>query len=144
MSQTAACVVPIVACSTAKIDEPGAALIQELHQIIVFCHDQNLSRDWYERAGFAFLRFEDGSYRFELGRGEIVLEPGTRQAREAPTIRVVVRDVLEHFHTVQTRGLEPFHHDEPDPLEAPSIRPWGDVEFELRDPDGYIWAFVQG
>ena len=122
----------------------GAVLIQELHQIIVFCRDQTASRDWYERAGFAFLRFEDGAYRFELGRGEIVLEPGTRQAREAQTIRVVVRDVLEHFHTVQIRGLIPFHHDEPDPLEAPSIRPWGDVEFELRDPDGYIWAFVQG
>jgi catechol 2,3-dioxygenase-like lactoylglutathione lyase family enzyme len=128
---------------SARINESGAVLIQELHQIIVFCRDQNASRAWYELAGFEFMRFEDGSYRFELGRGEIVLEPGTRQAREAQTIRVMVRDVLEHFHTVRSRRLEPFHHDEPDPLEAPSIRPWGDVEFELRDPDGYIWAFVQ-
>ena len=55
-----------------------------------------------------------------------------------------VRDAINANIGDVSRGLEPFHHDEPDPLEAPSIRPWGDVEFEMRDPDGYIWAFVQG
>jgi uncharacterized glyoxalase superfamily protein PhnB len=59
-------------------------------------------------------------------------------------IHVAVDDVRATFDRLRERGLEPVDHHAPDAvLTGPVVQPWGDEEFELRDPDGQWWAFTQ-
>lgn len=45
---------------------------------------------------------------------------------------------------VRDAGFEPIDHQQPGTiLQGPVTRPWGDLEFELKDPDGHRWAFTQ-
>ena len=81
-----------------------------------------------------------------LGDAEIMLHPGGGKAGvNAPTIHVAVASLDELFERARRAGLEPFDHQNPDAsLSAPVLRPWGDREFELADPDGQVWAFTEG
>ena len=123
-------------------------MIQGFHHVVLFCQDTDASKSWYERAGFSYLRGYHGMHWFSLGSGEIMLHPTNQpsihtRAEEITTLHVGVPDVQRSFDAVKANGLEPFHHDGPNPLVAPLERPWGDVEFELCDPDGHLWAFTQ-
>lgn len=57
-------------------------------------------------------------------------------------MHVIVDDLDAAFTRMKQVGLQPFEHTSPgDVLDAPVVKPWGEREFELQDPDGQRWAF---
>lgn len=120
-------------------------MISGLHHIVLFCNDTSRSMQWYEQVGFAFKRGYEGMYWFALGDGEIMLHSGGGGRHEGgPTIHVAVTALDELFARVKQAALRPLDHQQPGvSLEAPVVRPWGDREFELQDPDGQWWAFAE-
>src|SRR5690625_586660 len=140
------------------------AMIGGLHRLVLFCRDTEASKQWYERVGFTYKHGHDGMHWFALGEGEIMLHPtGLHPAapepesvnpsagvaasggpKEVSAIHTIVPDVDALFAHVRRQGLTPFDHQEPGvALDKPVVRPWGDREFELTDPDGHRWAFTE-
>lgn len=120
--------------------------ITGFHHVVVFCTDTEVSRSWYERAGFVYLRGYAGMHWFALGSGaEIMLHPGgSAKAAGRPVIHAAVSDAQQALDSARQNGLEPVDHQaEGATLIAPVVRPWGDKEFELQDPDGHWWAFTE-
>ena len=119
-------------------------MITGFHHLVLFCSDTSTSKEWYERVGFAYKRGYDGMHWFALGDGEIMLHPGGGGPNSGgPTIHVAVAALDDLFATVKQAGLRPVDHQQPEViLDAPVLRPWGDREFELQDPDGQWWAFT--
>lgn len=107
--------------------------------------DTEKSKDWYERVGFTYKRGDRGMHWFALGDGEIMLHPGGGGAHEnAADVHVSVVDLDALFERVIDAGLQPLDHQRPGvALDGPVTRPWGYREFELRDPDGQLWAFTE-
>lgn len=60
-----------------------------------------------------------------------------------PSFHAAVEDVDALFARVRAAGLTPRDFASPDPLTEPVVRPWGEREFELADPDGHRWAFTE-
>ncbi|MBW7916092.1 MAG: VOC family protein [Trueperaceae bacterium] len=120
-------------------------MITGLHHIVLFCGDTAMSKRWYEQVGFAYKRGYEGMHWFALGDSEIMLHPGGEgRSESAPTIHVAVTTLDELFARVKQAGLQPLDHQQPGvSLDAPVVRPWGDREFELQDPDGQWWAFTE-
>lgn len=112
-------------------------MIMGLHHVVLFCRDTGASRQWYERAGFTYLRGYDRMHWFKLGDAEVMLHPGGKGTPPgAPVLHAV-------FDNARERGLSPVDHEAPDqPLVAPVTRPWGDTEFGVQDPEGQWWAFT--
>ena len=54
-----------------------------------------------------------------------------------PSLHAALSDVDVFFQRAVAQGLVPYDHQQP------GVRPWGDSEFELDDPDGQRWAFRQ-
>lgn len=84
---------------------------------------------------------------FELGSAGVMLHPGrTAAGPRSPVVAyVAVEDLQALFAHVVQRGLRPYDNSAPDqPLLGPVTREWGDVEFELSDPDGIRWGFIAG
>ncbi len=120
-------------------------MITGLHHVVLFCSDTEASRSWYERAGFDYLRGYDGMHWFKLGDSEIMLHPGGEGTPPgAPVLHAAVSDARAAFERALEHGLTPVDHQAPGKrLDGPVVRPWGDVEFELQDPDGQWWAFTE-
>lgn len=123
-------------------------MIQGFHHVVLFCKDTEVSKDWYERVGFVYKRGYEGMHWFALGDGEIMLHPGGPGVDSGtvglPALHVAVTELDTLFKHVKEDGLQPFDHQSPGGLlEAPVVRPWGDREFELTDPDGHRWAFTE-
>ena len=119
--------------------------ISEFHHLVLYCTDPDASKVWYEALGFEYLRGYHGMHWFRLGEGEIMLHPSEQgPGAFAPVIHARVSDVEGLFHDVLEQGLKPFDHQQPGvELRQPVERPWGDIEFELKDPDNHVWAFTQ-
>ncbi len=120
-------------------------MITGLHHIVLFCTDTDASRQWYESAGFVYLRGYEGMHWFALGDGEIMLHPGGQPVSDsASVLHVGVTALDDLFRKVVGTGLQPFDHQQPEvELNGPVTRPWGDREFEIQDPDGHRWAFTE-
>lgn len=120
-------------------------MIKGFHHIVLFCEDTDRSKDWYERIGFTYKRGYRGMHWFALGDGEIMLHPGGARAdNNAGTVHVSVSQLDDLFERVRKAGLQPFDNQRPDEvLDGPVTRPWGDREFEVKDPDGQSWAFTE-
>lgn len=82
---------------------------------------------------------------FALGDAEIMLHPGGSGVSDShPTLHAAVSNLDVLFNRITQQGFKPFDHQAPGKaLDAPVVRPWGDREFELADPDGQIWAFTE-
>ena len=120
-------------------------MITQFHHVVLFCTDTEASRAWYERAGFEYLRGYDGMHWFALGDAEIMLHPGgSAKGVGRPVIHVAVNDAQAALDNARQNGLDPLDHQADGvSLSAPVVRPWGDKEFELQDPDGHWWAFTE-
>ena len=120
-------------------------MINGFHHVVVFCSDTDASREWYERAGFRYLRGYEGMHWFSLGEGEIMLHPGGKSGRDSkPNLHVAVSDAAAELLRLHEAGIEAFDHQSPGgPVSDPVKRPWGDVEFEVFEPDGQIWVFTE-
>lgn len=120
-------------------------MITGVGTIVLFCRDTEISRRWYEKAGFAYTHGYEGMHWFSVGDSELMLHPDDEAGvgPSVPTIHFVVSDVDAAFKRVVDAGLEPFDHQQPGvELEGPVPRPWGVREFELIDPDGHRLAFT--
>src|SRR5690606_15479202 len=126
-------------------DRGRCRVITGFHHVVVFCSDTDASREWYERAGFQYLRGYHGMHWFAVGDAALMLHPGGRRDTAGrPVLHAAVKDVVAAFEHVKSAGLEPVDHQAPGTeLTFPVTRPWGDVEFELQDPDGQWWAFTE-
>lgn len=136
-------------------------MIGGMHRIVLFCRDTEASKAWYEQVGFEYKHGHGGMYWFAWGDGEIMLHPAhpmeesDKHAGQAPTaaadfppdntpaFHAAVRDLDGLFKHVKEKGLTPWDYGAPKPLVEPVVRPWGEREFELVDPDGHRWAFTE-
>ncbi|WP_163099201.1 VOC family protein [Peribacillus alkalitolerans] len=119
-------------------------MFQGIHHIVLFCKDTNLSKNWYEKVGFEFVRGYEGMFWFQLGGIEIMLHPSDVSNPGLTNLHVAVHNVSQVFQHVIDQGLEPVDHQQPgEKITGPVTRPWGDIEFELADPDGHLWAFTE-
>lgn len=120
-------------------------MIAGIHHLVLFCADTERSREFYASLGFEYLRGYDGMHWFKVGTAELMLHPAEAgEKRGAPVIHFATPDVNELFEVAVAAGTEPFDHQQPGVrLTAPVTHPWGDVEFELLDPDGHVLAFTQ-
>jgi catechol 2,3-dioxygenase-like lactoylglutathione lyase family enzyme len=121
-------------------------LIKGLHYVVLFCRSTEVSREWYAKLGFEYLRGFDGMHWFRLGEGELMLHPTDGEPQPQGTIlHAAVSDVDTYFRYVVSLGYTPVDHqrDGAKALSEPVTRPWGDREFELTDPDGQRWAFTE-
>ncbi|MCW5732926.1 MAG: VOC family protein [Enhydrobacter sp.] len=123
--------------------------ISGLHHIVLFCADTERSRDFYKALGFAYLRGYERMHWFASGSAagdaELMLHPADPgQKAGLPVIHFATPDVDALFTQALAAGLQPLDHQNPGtPLTGPVLRPWGDREFELVDPDGQWLAFTQ-
>ena len=119
--------------------------ISGLDHIVMYCTDTAASRTWYEAAGFAYLRGFDGMHWFAVGDAEIMLHPSPEgPAGRSQNITVAVPDIDAYFAEAVAKGLTPIHHEQPGvAISGPITQPWGDRLFEMCDPDGYVWGFVE-
>ncbi len=120
----------------------------KLHRVVLYYTDTEEAFEWFVGLGFPFLRCQEDTYWFELGEAALMLRPkvGRTEVDDLMTIHVAVPDVLAVFRLARRLGFQPFDHlsdrfDEA--LREPVRRPWGEVEFNLLDPGGYLWAFTQ-
>jgi len=95
--------------------------------------------------GFVYARGYEGMHWFRLGDGELMLHPAEPGPKHGlPALHAAVADVDAAFRRAVATGLVPYDHQQPGTaLSAPVVRPWGDREFELDDPDGHQWGFTQ-
>lgn len=124
---------------------PTAGAPLGLHHIVLFCADTERSRQFYETLGLAYLRGYQGMHWFAIGNAELMLHPAEGGAKAGlPVIHIATNDVAALFARLQAAGLQPCDHQQPGvALTGPVVRPWGDLEFELVDPDGQWLAFTQ-
>jgi uncharacterized glyoxalase superfamily protein PhnB len=120
-------------------------MIIGLRYLVLMCKDTNKSKQWYDKVGFEYLHGHEGMYFYKLGQSQLMLHPSEEEiSPDSVSLHVNVSDVNELFQQVVDAGFEPVDHQQPGvTIKEPVNRPWGDVEFELRDPDGYRWAFTQ-
>ncbi len=116
-----------------------------LHHLVLFCADTERSRRFYEAAGFPYLRGYEGMHWFAIGDAQLMLHPaGPEQKAGLPVIHIATPDVQALFTRQVAAGLQPTDHQQPGvTIAGPVRRPWGDLEFELVDPDGQWLAFTQ-
>ena len=120
-------------------------MIGGFHSLVLFCTDTDASKACYEAAGFTFLRGYEGMNWFSLGDGEVMLHPSDAgPAGHVPEAHAVVDELDRLFEHVRSQGLVPQDHQgDGTALIAPVVRPWGARVFELVDPDGHRWAFIE-
>jgi catechol 2,3-dioxygenase-like lactoylglutathione lyase family enzyme len=121
-------------------------MIKGLHYVVLFSNDTDVSRDWYGKLGFEYLRGFDGMHWFKLGAGELMIHPDDgKVVPQGQSLHAAVEDVDAYFRHVVAQGFRPVEYrvDGIRELSGPVTRPWGDREFELADPDGHRWAFTE-
>ncbi|WP_167555415.1 hypothetical protein [Gottfriedia acidiceleris] len=83
-------------------------------------------------------------YWFKVGIGELILHPTDTQSNTDAVFQLVVKEVDPLFESVLEKELTLLDFPNGEKvITEPTVQPWGYKEFYLRDPDGYIWAFVQ-
>ncbi|NMH73662.1 VOC family protein [Bacillus sp. RO2] len=119
-------------------------MIKGLDHIVLFCKDTESSKEWYTKAGFQYSHGYEGMHWFHLGSGLVMLHPADETNPGITEVHAAVQNVNELFLFVQENGLTPIDHQNGNKgLTEPVTRPWGDIQFELADPDGHRWAFTQ-
>lgn len=120
-------------------------MISGIHHLVLFCSDTERSRSFYEALGFEHVRGYEGMHWFAVGDAELMLHPADGEAKVGvPVIHIATPDVDELFARAVAAGIEPLDHQAPGrPPAGPVLKPWGDREFEVVDPDGHVLAFTQ-
>ena len=120
-------------------------MISRFHHLVLFCADTERSRNFYESLGFGYLRGYGGMHWFAVGEAELMLHPADPGAKQGvPVVHFATPDVDRLFARATAAGITPLDHQNPGArIDAPVLRPWGDREFEVVDPDGHLLAFTQ-
>ncbi|GAA0315344.1 hypothetical protein GCM10008967_02350 [Bacillus carboniphilus] len=119
-------------------------MLEKIHHLVLFSTNTEIAKEWFERVGFAYSHGFEGMHWFQLGQTEIMLHPADEANPGDTAIHIAVKDVHTLFNHVVAQDLEPYEHSNPNQmLSEPVTQPWGDVEFELKTPDGHKIAFTQ-
>jgi catechol 2,3-dioxygenase-like lactoylglutathione lyase family enzyme len=108
----------------------------------VFAHVSDLERSktfYGDTLGWTLGTDEADVAGFSFGSGYLVLHAegaGSAPARHAGGmhVAVAVEDVDAEHARLERMGV---------PVTALRDQPWGERNFHLEDPDGYLWAFSQ-
>jgi len=101
--------------------------------------DIQKSLDFYSRLPGAMVVMPvqgDGSHKFamvQIGKGRIGLLSGVPQLKFH--LELDASDLDEMYKTLKSLGFEPEG--------PPRMRPWGERDFRVFDPDGYMVEFDQ-
>ena len=115
------------------------AAIRGLHSATLFVDDLEQAAAFYvETLGFEAETRYARSQLLRAGDFRLLLHiggdrPGSGEA--ALHLHLAVDDVDSFHELLRARGAAPEG--------APETKPWGLRSFELRDPSGYVWEFVQ-
>ena len=114
------------------------ATLRGLHSATLFVEDLERAADFYVgRLGFEAETRHARSQMLRAGEFRLLLHVGGSPVGEAQTLHLhLAVDDVDAFHReVCDRGATPET--------PPETKPWGLRSFELRDPSGYVWEFVQ-
>lgn len=114
-----------------------------IHHVVLFCSDTDASLAWYVQAGFKVARSYGGMHWLRVGSSELMLHPAETPSPGDTVVHVEVEDVDRHLKDLG-EDYYPHAHQEPGVrLRAPVTQPWGDIEFQVVDPDGHVIVFTQ-
>ena len=111
--------------------------IRGLHFATLFVEDLDRAAGFYvDVLGFEVETRSDRARMLRAGEFRLLLHVGGSTPDEQNLHLHLAVDDVDAFHRdVCARGASP---------EAPpETKPWGLRSFELRDPSGYLWEFVQ-
>ncbi len=114
------------------------ATIRGLHSVTLFVEDLERAADFYvEQLGFEAETRYARSQLLRAGDFRLLLHVGGSPEREEGDLHLhLLVDDVDAFHNeVLGSGASPEG--------PPETKPWGLRSFELRDPSGYLWEFVQ-
>ncbi|MEM7246571.1 MAG: VOC family protein [Acidobacteriota bacterium] len=120
-------------------------MISALDHVVLFCKDAEAARRWYEQVGFTYLRGHEGMHWLGLGGIELMLHPADQgPSGQPPMLHARVNDLDALLARCREAGLKPGSHQQPGvELTEPMTMPWGARQFELVDPDGHPWGFLE-
>ncbi len=111
--------------------------IRGLYSATLFVEDLDRAADFYvDVLGFEPETRSDRARMLRAGEFRLLLHVGgSTPDKQNLHVHLAVDDVDAFHREVSARGATP---------EAlPETKPWGLRSFELRDPSGYLWEFVQ-
>ncbi|MDE2935027.1 MAG: VOC family protein [Chloroflexota bacterium] len=111
--------------------------IRGLYSATLFVEDLDRTADFYvDVLGFEPETRNARSQMLRAGEFRLLLHVGgSTPDKQNLHLHLAVDDVDAFHREVSARGAAP---------EAPpETKPWGLRSFELRDPSGYLWEFVQ-
>lgn len=111
--------------------------IRGLYSATLFVEDLDRTADFYVDAlGFEPETRSARARMLRAGEFRLLLHVGgTTPDEQNLHLHLAVDDVDAFHREVSARGAAPEG--------PPETKPWGLRSFELRDPSGYLWEFVQ-
>jgi catechol 2,3-dioxygenase-like lactoylglutathione lyase family enzyme len=102
----------------------------------ITCYAKDLAKaaEFYEALGFRRGKEEPDRVTFYVNWFFVTLVAQDREA-DGQALYIKVDDVEDFHKAVVSKGMKPAGE--------PEVRPSGNREFVLRDPDGYKLAFFQ-
>ncbi len=116
------------------------AAIRGLHSVTLFVENLERAADFYvEKLGFEAETRYVRSQLLRAGDFRLLLHVGGSPPGEEAALHL-------HLH-LAVDDVDAFHEQllasGASPEGPPETKPWGLRSFELRDPSGYLWEFVQ-
>ena len=114
------------------------AAIRGLHSVTLFVENLERAADFYvEKLGFEAETRYVRSQLLRAGDFRLLLHVGGSPGGEEAALHLhLAVDDVDAFHEQLCATGEA-------PEGPPETKPWGLRSFELRDPSGYLWEFVQ-
>ncbi len=113
--------------------------IRGLHSVTLFVKDLERASAFYtETLGFVAETRYARSQLLRAGGLRLLLHVGGGAAAAEPAalhLHLAVDDIDGFHELLRARGAAPSG--------PPETKPWGLRSFELRDPSGHLWEFVQ-
>ena len=114
--------------------------IKGVFYVSIYSSDLERSKRFYgETLGWAIGTDEEGVAGFHFGAGYLVIQADNRNERDRSFfggmhVEVQVEDVI--FEHTRLKELD---------VKIGEIekKPWGESNFNFKDPDGYLWSYGQ-
>ena len=120
-------------------------MLRKLDSLVLYVTDTHKTADFYQKLGFEIATEEDNFTLAKLGDFELHCsdkisidfpeESDVKLKGAGISICIDVENIDEYFKNLKEKGLKPFSE--------PQDKPWGNKEFDIRDPDGYKLVFYE-
>lgn len=119
-------------------------MIKNLDSILLYVKDPKATAEFYKALGFEITRDTDDSCVAKLAEFEIhAHNEAAVEFKQDPSLKKGVGV----FVYVETEDIDGYHKGLQDkglrPSSEPKDWPWGNREFAIKDPDGYVLVFYQ-